>query len=104
MKRLFVLFAVLTALLAPPVVAQGWGNSFSPGQARDARQNGDIVPLRDIIRRLEREHGGRYLNAELFSREGGGSEYRIDWITEDGRKVLFVVDAQTGRIIRTRGG
>ncbi len=104
MKRSLIIMVVLAALLAPPAAAQNWGDSFSPGQARDARQSGDIVPLRDIIRRLENQHGGRYLDAALFSRPGGGSEYRIDWITEDGRKVMFVVDAQTGRVISTRGG
>jgi len=101
MNLRFALLAALIALLVPPMAAQGWGQSFSPDQARDARQSGDIVPLRDILRRLEREYGGEYLDAELYSREGGGSEYRIDWKTGDGRIVRFVVNAQTGRVIET---
>ncbi|MEM7662011.1 MAG: PepSY domain-containing protein [Pseudomonadota bacterium] len=102
MNRRIALFAMAAALIAQPATAQNWGRSFSDG-ARQSRQNGDIVPLRDVIRRLERQYGGRYVNAELFSRSGGGSEYRIDWITQDGRKVRFVVDAQSGRVIRTQG-
>jgi len=103
MTRRFVFLAVAAAMLAQPVVAQNWGQSFSQG-ARDARQSGNIVPLRDILRQLERQHGGEYLDANLYSSPGGGSEYHIDWKTRDGRKVTFVVNAQSGRVIRTQGG
>ncbi|MEL7129859.1 MAG: PepSY domain-containing protein [Pseudomonadota bacterium] len=104
MKRVILSLIIAMSAFQPIAAAQNWGNSFSSGQARDARQNGDIVPLRDIIRRLQRQYGGRYLDADLVSRSGGGSEYRIDWITEDGRKVRFVVDAQTGRVTRSSAG
>ncbi|MEL6324871.1 MAG: PepSY domain-containing protein [Pseudomonadota bacterium] len=104
MKKVIFILAVMAAAVAPVSMAQNWGQSFSPNQARDARQSGDIVPLRDIIRRLQRQHGGRYLDANLYSKSGGGSEYHIDWLTEDGRKVVFVVDARSGRVTSTRGG
>ena len=103
MKRILISIAMAAALAGGPALAQGWGNSFSPGQARDARQNGDIVPLRDIFRRLERQYGGYQLSAELFSKSGG-SEYRIDWMPEDGRKMRIRVDAQSGRITQASGG
>ncbi|MEM6410114.1 MAG: PepSY domain-containing protein [Pseudomonadota bacterium] len=102
MNRRTALLAIAATLIAQPVAAQNSWQSYSDG-ARQSRQNGDIIPLRDIIRRLERQYGGRYVNAELFSRSGGGSEYRIEWINSEGRKVLFVVDAQSGRVIRTQG-
>lgn len=89
---------------ASPAVAQNWGNQFSPGQARDAREQGRIVPLRDIFRMLENRYGGYQLGAELFSRNGGGSEYRIDWMSGEGRKMKIVVDAQSGRVLSARGG
>lgn len=101
---LAALFALVAMGLIASASAQGWGNSFSAGQARDASQNGQIKPLRDVIRSLKRELGGSYLNAELFSKEGGGAEYHIDWVTDDGRKLTLIVDAESGRVTRSTGG
>jgi len=101
---LILLVAVLAMGTSMPASAQGWGNSFSPGQARDASQSGDIKPLREVIQDLKQRFGGSYLNAELFSKQGGGAEYRIDWVTDDGRKLRLVVDAESGRVISSTGG
>lgn len=103
MKRIAIIIFALFALGAQPVAAQGWGSSFTPGEARDARRNGDIVPLSRIFSDLERRYGGYQLDAQLFSRPNGGSEYRIDWMTRDGRRMRFTVDARTGRILRSSG-
>ncbi|MDP3459273.1 MAG: PepSY domain-containing protein [Hyphomonas sp.] len=83
---------------------QGWGNQFSPGQARDAVKEGRTVPLSRIFQSLKREYGGYQLGADLYSKESGGAVYEIDWLTDDGRKVHVTVDAQTGAIIGRRGG
>jgi uncharacterized membrane protein YkoI len=83
---------------------QGWGNQFSPGEARDARKEGRTVPLSRIFQSLKREYGGYQLGADLYSKESGGAVYEIDWLTDDGRKVHVTVDAQTGAIIGRRGG
>ena len=101
---LIMLIAILALGTTMPASAQGWGNSFSPGQARNASQNGDVKPLREVIQKLKREFGGTHLSAELFAKQGGGAEYRIDWITEDGRKLRLIVDAQSGRVISSTGG
>ena len=99
-----VVFALGMAGLSAPASAQGWGNSFSAGEARNASENGSIKPLRDVIQSLKRQFGGSYLNAELFSREGGGADYHIDWITDDGRKLRLIVDAESGRVTSSTGG
>jgi len=99
MRHILASLAILMMLGAPPVVAQSWDHN----DARSARQNGDIIPLRSIIQRLKRQQGGRYLDAKLLSRAGGGSEYHIDW-EKDGRKFVIVVDAQSGRILRSSRG
>lgn len=88
----------------PLAQVQGWGDQFSPGQARDAVKEGRTVPLSRIFQSLKREYGGYQLGADLYSREGSGAVYEIDWLTEDGRKVHVTVDAQTGAIIDRRGG
>lgn len=101
---LAALFAILATGSGMSANTQGWGNSFSAGEARDASQNGRIKPLREVIQSLKREFGGSYLNAELFSKQGGGAEYHIEWVTDDGRKLRLIVDAESGRVTRTTGG
>ena len=78
-------------------------NQFSPGQARDSRNEGRTVALSDIFNRLKREYGGYQLSADLYDRGNGKSVYEIDWMTRDGRKMHFVVDAQSGSILDRRG-
>jgi len=95
---------VIGVLVWPGPVIPVWAQSFSPGQAHDAVRNGDIVPLKDIFSMLEGRYGGYQLDVELFSRPGGGSEYRIVWMNDAGRRMNIVVDAQNGRIVRTSGG
>jgi hypothetical protein len=131
MKRTLVLFAAIGLMLTPAAYAdgkgkgkdrdqapgidwsagplaqrdeQGWGDQFSPGQARDAVKEGRTVPLSRIFQSLKREYGGYQLGADLYSREGGGAVYEIDWLTDDGRKVHVTVDAQTGAVLDRTGG
>lgn len=122
MKRFLVPLAMTALIAAPGALAQGhdfpawdagpvaqaqtnpWANQFSPGQAREAVQSGKTVPLSSIFKKLKREFGGYQLGAELYSREDGTTFYEIDWITEDGRKAHFTVDARSGVVIERRGG
>lgn len=103
MKRILASFLVLGLFGAPPAIAQDWAQSWSSGEAREAVEEGRNVPLSQIFRQLRREYGGYQLGAELFTRPGGGAEYHIDWMTEDGRKMRFRVDARTGRITGRQG-
>lgn len=128
MKRTLALLALTGLLLAPGAFAQGdgrdrggemsdwtggslaqvqdqgWGNQFSPGEARDAVKEGRTVPLSRIFQSLKRQYGGYQLGADLYSQESGGAVYEIDWLTEDGRKLHVTVDAQTGTVLDQRGG
>ncbi|GAB5457398.1 MAG: hypothetical protein Hens3KO_04280 [Henriciella sp.] len=100
MIRRAIIFAALClplASLALPAHAQ-LGNSFTPDQARSARDSGDVVPLKDIFQRLKRQYGGYQIDANLFNR-GNGQVYVIDWMTEKGERVRFTVDAKSGRVI-----
>lgn len=122
MKRILAILAFAVFAAAPGALAQGadpfdwnkgpmaqaqtnpWANQFSPGQAREAVREGKTVPLSRIFQQLKREYGGYQLGAELYSRADGTTFYEIDWMTEDGRKAQFTVDAQSGRVINRRGG
>lgn len=98
------ILAALACVQPQALAQQGWGQSFTPGEARDAVRKGDIVPLKVIFASLKQRFGGYQIDAELFSTGEGRSEYRIDWMTADGRRVRIRVDAVTGRILNTSGG
>ncbi|HAE28597.1 MAG TPA: hypothetical protein DCG58_15640 [Hyphomonas adhaerens] len=104
MKRIAALFLALGLVVAPAASAQDWMNQFSPGQARDSRNQGRTVPLSQIFNSLKRQYGGYQLGADLYDRGNGKAVYEIDWMTKNGRKMHFVVDAQTGAILDRRGG
>ena len=100
MKKLALSLA-LAALVTttPSVVASAQlGNSFTTDEVRSARDKGDVVPLRQIFRKLKREYGGYQVDANLFNRDGG-QVYVIDWMTGKGDRVRFTVNAKTGRMI-----
>lgn len=108
MKRILAILALSALSFAPAALAQQggnpWANQFSPGQAREAVREGKTVPLSRIFQQLKREYGGYQLGAELYSRDDGTTFYEIDWMTEDGRKAHFTVDAQSGSVMNRRGG
>ena len=103
MKTLAALLAFgAFAVIATPAHAQGqWGNSFTADEARDARNKGDVKSLSEIFRQLRKSHGGYQVDAELFNRNGR-QVYIIDWVTDNGRRVQFTVDAKTGRILSSK--
>ncbi|HPF24631.1 MAG: PepSY domain-containing protein [Hyphomonas sp.] len=103
MKRIAALLLALGLAAAPAALAQDWMNQFSPGQARDSRAQGKTVPLSQIFSGLKREYGGYQLSADLYDKGNGKAVYEIDWMTGDGRKMHFVVDAQSGAILDRRG-
>lgn len=98
MKRIILSLVIAAAVPSAPAIAQGFAQSLDAGEANHAREKGDIVPLKKIFRALKKKYGGYQLDAELFTKPGGGSEYRIEWMTGDGERKVFTVDAQTGAI------
>ena len=81
--------------------AQGMQNNYSAGQARDARDSGDVLPALRVISIVRgRYPGAEVLNAQL---QGGSSpQYVVTILTREGRRVNVIVNAQTGQIIGER--
>lgn len=98
-----ILFLALMSGLQATVAPAASAQSFSPGEARDAVRNGEIMSLRAIFRDLRELYGGYQLDAELYSTRSGGYEYRIEWMSEDGRRINLRIDAQTGQILTASG-
>ena len=99
MNRLLASLAVLALFVSPAISAQSWAAE----DARSASKRGDVIPLANVIKRLKQQHGGSYLDGELIFERNDKAVYHISW-EKDGRKILFVVDAVTGSVIRTSGG
>ncbi|WP_424930898.1 PepSY domain-containing protein [Amaricoccus macauensis] len=68
------------------------------GRAREAVERGEILPLTEILERVEREHGGRMIEIEL-ELEGEGVFYELELIQPNGRVIEVLVDAATGETL-----
>jgi uncharacterized membrane protein YkoI len=109
MKRIFAL-ALLAAAATPlaadaqdcgrPVLGVGRGDQ---DQARQGARSGRLVPLPRVLASLAARYPGRHLNTTM-GEAGGKAAYFVQWQMENGRVVVFVVDAETGQVIGRQGG
>ena len=114
MTRKAAIFALALLGAAAPAGAwaQGRGN---PGQqpAEASSPKADAPPpkakapeIRVSIAQAEaairQQVPGRRIEART-EQTGNGAQHFIKWSTEDGRRIDFIVDAQTGRIQRSGG-
>ena len=63
-------------------------------QARGGVQSGRLIPLSRVIQMIAARVPGRVLDAGLE-----GRNYRVRWAANDGRRIDFIVDAETGQIL-----
>ena len=70
-------------------------------RARQALEQGQVLPLRTVLDRVEREYDGQALKVE-FEHEDGRFIYEIRLLQRDGRLVKLKVDARDGRIVERR--
>ncbi len=67
--------------------------------ARDAVLSGEILPLVEVLQRLEKEQQGQVLEVEL-ERKRDRIYYEVKLLHPDGRVVKHLVDARTGELIQ----
>jgi hypothetical protein len=108
MKRLFALAVLAAAVTTVPAVADAQdfgrpvlGAGRDPGQARE--RAGRQVPLSRVLATLAQRYPGRHLNTTMGD-AGGRPAYFVQWQMENGRVVVFVVDAESGQVIARQGG
>lgn len=96
--------ALGVALLAGLLHAgSGWADDARDhDRARQALESGEILPLRTILERVERDYPGQVMEVEL-DREDGRWRYEIKLLRRDGALVKLVVDARDGRQLRMKG-
>lgn len=84
------------------------GGLVQPAWARDdheqayrAVQAGEVMPLRAVLERLEREHAGQVLDVEL-ERENGRWIYEIKLLQPSGQRIKLEIDARTADVIQRK--
>lgn len=75
------------------------GASSDHEQARSAVQSGQILPLQAILRKVEEQHHGVFLEAEL-EKDDGVWIYEIKLLEASGQRLKLKVDAATGEILK----
>jgi hypothetical protein len=84
----------------PDSLGAGWRQQ--QGEARDAVRSGRAVPLSRVIEQIRRRTPGRQLDAGM-EEQSGRPVYRVRWAADDGRRIDYIVDAETGAILRADG-
>ena len=83
---------------APPPNSLGEGWRQQQDEALQARRERRLVPLETVLGQLRAREPGRQLDAGL-EYQGDRVIYRVRWMTADGRRVDYMVDAATGAIL-----
>ncbi|AHF05234.1 peptidase [Marichromatium purpuratum 984] len=71
-------------------------SDFDHDEIRRLREHGQILPMAQLLERLERRHPGELIEAELEHRHGG-YRYEIKILDADGRVHELELDAATAR-------
>lgn len=81
--------------------AVSWAGS-DHDRARQATEAGEILPLRTILERVQRDYPGQVLDVELDRSDNHGPArwiYKIKLLQGGGALVKLKVDARTGAVI-----
>lgn len=77
------------------------GADSDQDRARAAVLAGQVLPLKALLERLERDHPGRLLEVELED-DDGVLVYEVRLLQPDGRLVKLKIDAASGDVLRQR--
>ena len=91
---------MLTIAAGLPVQA---GDSRDHDRARHALEAGEIMPLKTILERVERDTPGQVIEVEL-EREAGRWIYEIKLLAPGGSIVELEIDARDGTVLKRKGG
>lgn len=92
--RTLIVVAVLTAIGLAPVLADDGDHD----RARAALERGEVLPLRTVLDKVEREYPGKVVEVEL-EHEHGKWIYEIRILRDGGALVRLDVDARDGSVL-----
>jgi uncharacterized membrane protein YkoI len=90
--RILMPAAILSLLVA------GTGQSDDYEQAFRLRESGEILPLEELLRRLDLGADARILEIESEF-EHGRRVYEIEYLSDNGRIHEVLIDARSGEIL-----
>ncbi len=97
------LLALLALLVGGLVLQPAWsGSKDDHNRARQAVQAGQVLPLRSVLERLEREHPGQVMEVELEQEEGRWI-YEVKLLQPQGQLVKLKLDARTAALLTSKG-
>lgn len=101
-----VLWLALTASILTPAQAS---SDLSPQQIRAARQQGEIKPLRWVLKQIQAEYPGRVLDVELSKSKNKDKSpnqdlyiYKIKLLQHDGYITKLYIDARNAKVLRVK--
>ena len=72
-------------------------------EARQAVREGRHVPLGQVLAAIRARTPGRQLDAGLERGPDGRPVYRVRWAGDNGRRIDYTVDAESGAILGAEG-
>jgi len=96
MKTRLILAALALAL--PAFAASALADRDDHDRARAALERGEVLPLSQLLAKVEAELGGRVIEIE-FERDDGRFVYEFEIVSTDGRLAEVTVDAATGAVL-----
>lgn len=90
--------------IGAPILGPGVANAqscLSPAQAREAVQQGQVVPLSRLRGRITQEAGGEVVSAQLCQ-AGGQYVYLVNVLSAAGEVRRLTVNAGNGSILDSR--
>ena len=96
---LLALLFLLTGALVPsgPLFASSDDHEL----ARQALERGQVLPLRTVLDKVERDYQGQVLKIE-FEHDDGRFIYEIRLLQKDGRLAKLKVDATSGEVLKIK--
>lgn len=94
----FITAFTLTLLFAGPGQA---GDEQDHDRARQALESGEVLPLRTILERVERDHPGQIMEVEL-ERKAAGWIYEVKLLKTGGVLVKLKINARNGAVLDSK--
>lgn len=102
LRRPFVLMALAVAAATAGTAAQAAEHGHGDHDlARQALERGQVLPLRTVLEKVEREYQGQVLKVE-FEHDDGRFIYEIRLLQQDGRMAKLKIDAVDGRVLQIK--
>jgi uncharacterized membrane protein YkoI len=96
---MFRAVCTIASLIWIMAAAPGLADSVSPDRIRALVEQGEVLPLEEILKRNEPGIGGRIIEIEL-ERKKETYLYEIKILRPDGRYRELKIDARTGAVVR----